>query len=115
MDTNQKIIKKIEEAIKVEERGSSYGDAIQNHQDIADLWSILLRQKLLKPISALEVALLMDLMKTARLMKSPDHLDSLEDKVNYCGIAMVISDHDQECKDQRSKLMNAWSEDNGEA
>ena len=48
------------------ERASEYGDAKENFQDIADLWSVFLGRQ----ITRQEVAVCMILVKSARLMKS---------------------------------------------
>ena len=48
----------------------NYGDAKENFQDIADLWSVFLKTE----INAEQVAVCMILMKCARLMKS-NHMD----------------------------------------
>jgi hypothetical protein len=63
------------------ERASEYGDAKQNFQDIADLWSVFLGRK----ITRQEVAVCMVLFKCARLMNS-----NKEDSwVDVCGYAAL--------------------------
>ena len=63
------------------ERASEYGDAKQNFQDIADLWSVFLG----RPTTRQEVAVCMVLVKSARLMKS-----NKEDSwVDICGYAAL--------------------------
>jgi hypothetical protein len=63
------------------ERASEYGDAKENFQDIADLWSVFLGRQ----ITRQEVAVCMILVKSARLMKS-----SKEDSwVDICGYAAL--------------------------
>lgn len=66
-------------------RQQEYGEKVENFQDIADFWTTFLRLKL-KPdakITRLDVALMQDLTKTARLMKMPTHEDGRDDKVGY--------------------------------
>lgn len=66
-------------------RQAEYGDKFDNFQDIAEFWTTFLRLKL-KPgaeITRLDVALMQDLTKTARLMKMPTHEDGRDDKVGY--------------------------------
>ena len=58
-------------------RASEYGDAKQNFDDIAKLWSVLLGTE----ITSQQVALCMIAVKSARLMKS----DSPDSWVDICG------------------------------
>lgn len=59
-------------------RHEEYGDAKQNFQDIADLWSVILKQE----ITTEQVALCMIMVKSARLMKT-NHQDSWIDICGY--------------------------------
>lgn len=66
-------------------RQEEYGDKFDNFQDISEFWTTYLRLKL-KPgakLTRLDVALMQDLAKTARMMKTPAHPDSRKDKVGY--------------------------------
>ncbi len=63
-------------------RAADYGDAVKNHQRIADLWTVILGHK----VEAYQVALCMDAVKTARLIHTPEHYDSWLDKIGYCTI-----------------------------
>lgn len=67
----------------VEERGESYGDVRENHERIADLWSVVFGH----PIEPEQVALAMTCVKIARLIETPDHADSWVDIAGYgaCG------------------------------
>ena len=58
-------------------RADEYGDAKQNFEDIAKLWSVLLGTE----VTAQQVALCMIAVKSARLMKS----DSPDSWVDICG------------------------------
>lgn len=71
------------------DRQDIYGDPLVNHTRIADLWSVYLEQE----ISPSQVALCLCLVKIARLMQTPDHLDSHIDLAAYAAIAGEI-----ECK-----------------
>lgn len=66
-----------------EDRDETYGDASESFERIARLWSVLFG----RDVRAHEVALALDLMKTARLIARPDHVDSWVDKAGYaaCG------------------------------
>ncbi len=58
-------------------RAAEYGDAKQNFEDIAKLWSVLLETE----VTAQQVALCMIAVKSARLMKSASH----DSWVDICG------------------------------
>lgn len=74
------------------ERASQYGTPEDNFARIARHWQVyLLNAKGLDvEITPTDVALLMDLMKTARLENMPNHRDSWVDKAGYarCGAAI---------------------------
>lgn len=63
-------------------RASDYGDARENHQRIADIWSALLRVK----VTPEQVAMCMIGVKLARLANTPDHRDSWVDIAGYVGV-----------------------------
>jgi hypothetical protein len=66
-------------------REKEYGDKYLNFGDIAEFWTTFLRMKLREgaEITRTDVALMQDLTKTARLMKSTGHEDGRDDKVGY--------------------------------
>lgn len=73
------------------ERDQVYGDPKESFSLIADLWTAFLSHRpqtvSAVALSPAEVALMMDLLKTARLARRPGHLDSWIDKAGYaaCG------------------------------
>jgi len=67
------------------QRAMDYGDARENFDCIADGWNIIIK-KAGGQITAKHVALMMDWMKTARLLKTIDHVDSWVDKVGYSAL-----------------------------
>lgn len=77
-------------------RTQDYGTPENNFQTIADFWNVYLGNKsacssediTLTPI---DVALMMDLLKTARLISSPDHADSWIDKAGYSACGAEVS------------------------
>jgi len=71
------------EALTCGPRNASYGSPVQNMQDTADLWSVVLGV----PVTAQQVAICMSLVKVARLVKTPDHQDSHDDAAAYMAIA----------------------------
>jgi hypothetical protein len=69
------------------DRNKNYGKPIVNHTRIADLWSTYLDTE----ITPSQVAICMSLVKVARLMETPDHLDSFCDAAAYFAIAGEIA------------------------
>jgi len=74
------------------DREQTYGAPGKNLENIANLWEMYLRGKGIihedcDGLFAQDVALMMVLMKTARLINTPDHRDSL---VDICGYAALI-------------------------
>lgn len=69
------------------DRQSDYGNKLQNFSQIAMLWQGTLAAKLAPAsiITAEDVALCMMQVKIARLVKSPDHEDSILDVAGYAG------------------------------
>ncbi|WIC89630.1 hypothetical protein SEA_BRAXOADDIE_8 [Rhodococcus phage Braxoaddie] len=70
------------------DRQDKYGDAEDSFQVIADFWNTYLSAKYrgVTLISPFDVAMMMDLMKTARLTQTPTHRDSLVDKAGYVAL-----------------------------
>ena len=73
------------------DRQETYGDPYINHKRIADLWSAYLETE----ISPSQVALCLCLVKIARLIETPDHLDSFIDLAAYAAISGEISNASQ--------------------
>lgn len=76
------------QAITVD-RAATHGDAEQNFEIIAAYWSVHLGV----PVTAIDVAVMMDLMKTARLRGNPGHADNWIDKIGYtaCGAEIALA------------------------
>jgi len=71
-----------------------YGTPEDNFQNIGDLWTTYLHCKFgfsAPEILPVDVALMMDLVKTARLIKTPSHLDSWKDKGGYAACGAEVS------------------------
>lgn len=83
------------------QRAKDYGDKTLNHERIARLWDMWLEETRasngspeLVPdgkISAYDVAMMMLMVKIARLMHSPGHADSHVDIAGYASILEEIS------------------------
>ena len=85
----------LEEAAKLitGDRAEHYGDAFENHARIAEGWNIIIRgamdsHGLLPPA---HVALMMDWVKTSRLLESLDHVDSWIDKAGYTALGAELT------------------------
>lgn len=74
-------------------RTQDYGTPENNFQVIADFWAAYLNNKFkcCLPIEPIDVALMMDLLKTARLISSPNHADSWIDKAGYSACGAEVS------------------------
>lgn len=70
------------------DRRAAYGDPYINHKRIAEIWSVLLDWE----VSPSQVALCMVGVKLARLVETPDHLDSFIDGAAYMAIAAEITE-----------------------
>ena len=92
MSTTDKSILQEAHEIIYADREKTYGSPAKNLQVIADLWEAYLRGKGMwnddsNGLFAEDVALMMVLMKVARLCNTPDHRDSL---VDICGYTALI-------------------------
>lgn len=66
------------------DRQENYGDQHTNFTNIADIWSVILREKLTSPITPQEVAMCQIGLKLARLQKTGGlHRDSIVDVAGY--------------------------------
>lgn len=82
----------IDAAHVIEERGKTYGHPKPNHDRIARFFQACLADKL-KPgatVTAGDVARCMIGLKLARLMETPDHMDSLCDIAGYSACLLEI-------------------------
>lgn len=85
------------------QRAIDYGDKTINHQRIATLWNMWLAEsqknvgkddsdvRMLSQLSAYDVAMMMLMLKIARLMHSPGHQDSHIDIAGYASILEEIA------------------------
>jgi len=73
----------------ISERGKNYGEPLANMRDIAELFNVYLRGK--DKVEAVDIPILMILVKVARLMKTPYHIDSHSDIIGYGGISKGIA------------------------
>lgn len=69
-------------------RAEDYGDAHENHARIAEGWNLILKGALNSHgyLTPAHVALMMDWVKTSRLIETIDHMDSWVDKAGYTAL-----------------------------
>lgn len=70
------------------DRAADYGDAYDNHGRICEGWNIIVREALKTHgyLTPSHVALMMDWLKTSRLLTNMDKYDSWVDKVGYSAL-----------------------------
>lgn len=69
------------------QRAKDYGDAAENFENIAKVWSVILGNE----VSSKQVALCMLGVKVCRLAKTLDHLDSWIDAAGYIALGGEIA------------------------
>jgi len=73
------------------DRRKVYGAPVENHQRIAWLWTVYMMERSKKEgefqLEPRDVAIMMILVKVARLMATPGHFDSLVDVAGYAALA----------------------------
>lgn len=85
------------------DRAKTHGDKRQNHQNIADLWNAYLGGSrkvsdniqvgvLERPLTPQDVAVMMCLLKIARMKSGTFNLDNFIDLAGYAGVAAECSD-----------------------
>ena len=85
-------------------RAKEYGDAHENHARIAEGWNIIIRGAMMSHglLTPAHVALMMDWVKTSRLLESLDHVDSWIDKAGYTALgAELVGPRNEEIKIDR--------------
>ncbi|QEP08841.1 hypothetical protein F0M17_02265 [Glutamicibacter sp. ZJUTW] len=73
------------------DRAKDYGDASENFQRIANLWTPILGVQ----VTATDVALCLTQLKVARLITSPAHKDSWIDAAGYIALGGEIANKEQ--------------------
>ena len=78
-------------------RAKDYGDAFENHDRIAEGWNIIVSAALRSHgyLTAAHVALMMDWVKTSRLLETIDHEDSWIDKAGYTALGAEFVTRDE--------------------
>lgn len=78
------------------QRAKDYGDAYLNHNRIAVGWNEIIKGAIESHgyLTAAHVALMMDWVKTSRLIESIDHVDSWLDKAGYTALGAEFTEKD---------------------
>ena len=78
-------------------RDADYGKPENNFQNIADYWTLWLEQRhgVQVNIDPTDVAIMLDLMKTARLAHNPSKADNWIDKAGYAACGAEVSTKQQ--------------------
>lgn len=74
------------------DRQSSYGSPVSSFERTAAIWQAVLGPKMgpEHTISAADVVLMMAGLKLARLVETPDHLDSATDLAGYASLIQEV-------------------------
>lgn len=87
---------RVAEQLITRDRNNTYGAPTQDFDRTAAFWTVYLGMKLLPGavIEMHDVALMIDLLKTSRLVWSPGQFDSWADKAGYvgCGWECVVAE-----------------------
>lgn len=76
----------------IAERQGSYGSPAASFERCAAIWTAILSKKL-KPgqcVGAADVVMMMAGLKLARLVETPDHLDSAVDLAGYASLVQEV-------------------------
>ena len=94
-NNNEKTISVLQEAHKIiyGDREKTYGHPSKNLKTIAIMWNAYMDSVGERKLNAQDVAVMMILLKSARLANDPSHRDSV---VDICGYAALI----ERCKDE---------------
>ena len=84
---NRSDILRAADLLVTQERAETYGDASEMHDAIAGAWNWWLAGRLDSPITRVDVAEMMALMKAARRRHRPGHGDSYADGCGYTALA----------------------------
>ena len=86
------------------DRAEQYGDMEQNHENIASLWSAYLEYE----ITPTDVAVLMALLKIARMKYGKNHPDNAIDGAAYLGIASELADKNKTPPSQETTVVATY-------
>jgi len=99
------------------DRARDYGDAYENHGRICEGWNIIVRAAMYDTgyLTPAHVALMMDWVKTSRLLETIDHADSWIDKAGYTALGAEFVARDKETPEEISRRLREQDENNKNA
>jgi len=88
-------------------RAKDYGDAYENFQRIADGWNLIISSALSTKgyVTPQHVALMMDWVKTARLLNDLTHDDSWVDKCGYSALGTEFTSREQDLRAELKTIL----------
>jgi hypothetical protein len=97
------------------QRATDYGDAYDNFTRIADGWNLIVKEAHVSTgyLTPQHVALMMDWVKTARLLHNTDHDDSWIDKCGYSALGAEFHEHEKKIKKAQEAFMGKRDEKAG--
>ena len=97
------------------QRAKDYGSAYDNFTRIADGWNLIVKEAFVTTgyITPQHVALMMDWVKTARLLNNTDHDDSWVDKCGYSALGAEFHEHEKKIKKAQEAFMGKRDEKAG--
>ena len=97
------------------QRAKDYGSAYDNFTRIADGWNLIVKEAFVTTgyITPQHVSLMMDWVKTARLLNNTDHDDSWIDKCGYSALGAEFHEHETKIKKAREAFMGKRDEKAG--
>ncbi len=97
------------------DRAKDYGDAYDNFMRIADGWNIIIKEAQMHHgyITPQHVALMMDWVKTARLLNDITKNDSWIDKCGYSALGAEFHDRESEIQKRLDLFMGKKNEKAG--
>ena len=102
-DARQQIIEEVRSCV-CDERYKQYGDAQENFEDTAQVWTWWLRGRgLLKDdaeLTSLDFGQMMLLMKVSRSLRNLEYLDTFIDEVGYAVCSAGIIKSEREPRDE---------------
>ena len=89
------------------QRAENYGDAYDNLERTAEGWNIIIRSAMTTHghVTPQHVALMMDWLKTARLLNDIRHDDSWIDKCGYSALGGEFTEREKTISKRRDKIL----------
>ena len=95
------------------QRAKDYGDAFENFSRIAVGWNAIIKEAMGSHghVTERHIALMMDWLKTARLLNDLDKADSWIDKCGYSALGSEFTDRENEIQSRLDSYLNKGQTD----